>query len=65
MPICLTRVIDSSCSAKEHHFFIKFAVLVYFRIPKFRYSLFSNKIINDKNDIHKFYSFVFSNEKGK
>jgi hypothetical protein len=63
MPACLIRVCDSSCSAKEHEFFVKFSVLAYFRVPKFRCGLFPK--IENTNLVHKFYEFVFLNEKGE
>ncbi|CAD8111225.1 unnamed protein product [Paramecium sonneborni] len=62
MPLCLQRVVDTSCSNKEHDFFVKFAVLSYFRIPQFKQALFSDI---DNISIHKFYELAFKNEKGQ
>ncbi|CAD8169177.1 unnamed protein product [Paramecium pentaurelia] len=62
MPLCLQRVVDTSCSNKEHDFFVKFAVLSYFRVPQFKQALFP-EIENIL--IHKFYDQAFQNEKGQ
>lgn len=52
IPLCLSKVVDSSCSEREHEFFVKFAVLAFFRIPKFREDLFH---VPKEKEEHRFF----------
>lgn len=62
IPLCLCKIVEPSCSDKEREFFIKFAVLAYYRLPNFRAHIFQVHRISKEEE--QFYQWVYSNEKG-